>query len=135
MPNAVKMQNLSTVNKDGLSFYVALIIMHWAITLWRSRLLVQPNKQYDEEDLKLMASYGVNCIRLLFSWSKLEPVRGQYNQEYISQLKTVIEATAKYNIYVMLDMHQDAFSKFIFSTADENCQNPLNGWTAHRIGQ
>ena len=95
---------------------------------WQANPAVPTNKQYDEEDLKLMASYGVNCIRLLFSWSKLEPVRSQYNQEYISQLKTVIEAAAKYNIYVMLDMHQDAFSKFIFSTADENCQNPLNGW-------
>jgi endoglycosylceramidase len=95
---------------------------------WQGNPSVPTNKQYDEEDLKLMASYGVNCIRLLFSWSKLEPIRGQYNQEYINQLKTVIETAAKYNIYVILDMHQDAFSKFIFSTADENCQNPLNGW-------
>jgi hypothetical protein len=40
---------------------------------WQANPAVPTNKQYDEEDLKLMASYGVNCIRLLFSWSKLEP--------------------------------------------------------------
>lgn len=93
---------------------------------------VNPNvatvKEYSEDDFKLMASYGMNCVRLLFNWSKLEPERGQYNQAYINQIKRAIEDAAKYNLYVLVDMHQDAYSKFIFTKAEETCENPLSGW-------
>ncbi len=95
---------------------------------WQGNAAVANIKPYEENDLKLMARYGVNCIRLLFSWSKLEPVRGQYNQEYINQLKNVIETAATYNIYVLLDMHQDAWGKYIVSPASEACEKPNKGW-------
>lgn len=95
---------------------------------WQANATVATQKQYEENDLKLMASYGFNCIRLLFNWSKLEPQKGNYNQVYIDEIKHIIEVAARYNIYVLLDMHQDAYSRFIFSTTDEACQNPLNGW-------
>lgn len=95
---------------------------------WQGNAAVANVKPYEENDLKLMASYGVNCIRLLFSWSKLEPVRGQYDQDYINQLKTVIETAAKYDIYVLLDMHQDAWGKYIVSPASEACDKPNKGW-------
>ncbi len=85
-------------------------------------------KNYSKDDFKIMASYGLNCIRLIFNWSKLEPIKGQYNQEYINSIKTAIEDAAKYNIYVLVDMHQDAYSKFIFTKADETCEYPLKGW-------
>jgi endoglycosylceramidase len=95
---------------------------------WQGNAAVATTKRYEENDLKLMASYGVNCIRLLFSWSKLEPVRGQYNQAYISELKNVIETAAKYDIYILLDMHQDAWGKFIVTPVTEPCENPNKGW-------
>jgi endoglycosylceramidase len=95
---------------------------------WQANQAVATQKQYEENDIKLMSKYGFNCIRLLFNWSKLEPQKGIYNQAYINEIKQVIEVAAKYNIYVLLDLHQDAYSKFIYSTPDENCPNPLNGW-------
>ena len=95
---------------------------------WQANPTVATQKQYEENDLKLMAGYGINCIRLLFSWSKLEPVRGQYNQQYIQEIKNVIEAAAEYNIYVLLDMHQDAYSKYIATPQSEVCEKPNKGW-------
>ena len=95
---------------------------------WQANANIPTTKSYEENDLRLMAANGVNCIRLIFNWSNLEPVRGQYNQAYIQELKNFIETAAKYKIYILLDMHQDAYSKFIFSLASENCENPLNGW-------
>lgn len=95
---------------------------------WQGNSAVATTKQYEENDLKLMAANGVNCIRLLFSWSKLEPVRGQYNQVYIQQLKDVIETAAKYNIYILLDMHQDAWGKYIATPATTTCDKPNKGW-------
>ncbi len=95
---------------------------------WIANPDVATVKKYSEDDFKIMASYGFNCIRLVFNWSKLEPTRGQYNQSYIDAIKQAIEAAAKYNIYVLVDMHQDAYSKFIYTKADESCEYPLNGW-------
>lgn len=75
-----------------------------------------------------MAANGINCVRLLFSWSKLEPVRGQYNQAYINELKHFIEVAATYNIYILLDMHQDAWGKYIVSPSTVTCDYPNRGW-------
>lgn len=95
---------------------------------WQANPSVATTKHYDENDFKLMAQYGVNCVRLLFSWSKLEPERGQYNQPYINQLKNAIEIAAKYDIYIMLDMHQDAWGKYIATPPTTTCDKPNKGW-------
>jgi endoglycosylceramidase len=98
------------------------------VDYWSANASVPTTKEYSEDDFRLMASYGFNCVRLAFSWSKLEPVRGQYDQNYINQIKKAIEDAAKYNLYVLLDMHQDAYSKFIVTPLDETCDYPLKGW-------
>lgn len=95
---------------------------------WQANPAVATTKSYEENDLQLMASYGINCIRLLFSWSKLEPTKGNYDQNYINQLKAFIEAAAKYDIYIMLDMHQDAWGKYIVTPPSVSCTFPGRGW-------
>jgi len=95
---------------------------------WQANSDVATVKEYSANDFEIMASYGFNCIRLVFNWSMLEPERGKYNQAYINKIKQAIEDAAKHNIYVLVDMHQDAYSKFIFSQPSENCENPLKGW-------
>ncbi len=95
---------------------------------WQGNSTVATTKIYEENDFKLMSKYGINCIRLLFSWSRLEPTRGQYNQQYIQEIKNIIEVAAKYNIYVLLDMHQDAYGKYIVTPTSAACENPNKGW-------
>jgi endoglycosylceramidase len=95
---------------------------------WHGNLSIPTTKEFDENDFKLMASYGVNCVRLLFSWSKLEPQRGEYNQQYIQQIRNAIELAGKYNIYILLDMHQDAWGKYVVSPLAANCDKPNKGW-------
>ena len=65
---------------------------------WVANPNVPPVKTYDANDFKMMSEYGFNCIRLLFSWSKLEPEKGKYNQAYINEIKSAIENAAKYNM-------------------------------------
>ena len=95
---------------------------------WQGNANVATTKTYTPDDIRMMSSYGFNCIRLLFSWSKLEPERGKYNYDYIRQLKEVIEEAAKYNIYILLDMHQDAWGKYIVTPSDVVCDKPNRGW-------
>jgi endoglycosylceramidase len=95
---------------------------------WQANPTVPAVKPYDPEDIKMMAEYGFNCIRLLFSWSRLEPQKGSYDYNYIQQIQQVIEEAAKYDMYVLLDMHQDAWGKYIATPSDIVCDKPSRGW-------
>lgn len=64
----------------------------------------------DEAMIQKIAANGVNLIRLGFTWAKLEPKPGEYNDAYIDALANVLDVFEKYNIYAFLDMHQDLYS-------------------------
>ncbi|MCL2299061.1 MAG: cellulase family glycosylhydrolase [Firmicutes bacterium] len=55
---------------------------------------------------------GFNMLRLGPCWSKLEPQPGQYDEEYLKIIDGIFDLSAKYGIYVFLDMHQDLWSDF-----------------------
>ncbi|MCZ2392330.1 MAG: glycoside hydrolase family 5 protein [Chitinophagales bacterium] len=95
---------------------------------WRGNPNAPTTATHHIDQFKIMSGYGMNCIRLLFSWSQLEPERGVYHQEYIRQITQVIEDANQYGLNVILDLHQDAYSKFIFSKTEDQCQYPQKGW-------
>ena len=70
----------------------------------------QTYPQLNEEAIKGFAERGFNLIRLGFTWAKLEPQPGKYNDEYLDRIEEVIDLCEKYGIYVFLDMHQDLYS-------------------------
>ena len=95
---------------------------------WQANPSIPTTKNYSPDDIRMMAGYGFNCIRLLFSWSRLEPQRGVYDENYIQSIKTAICDAARYHIYIVLDMHQDAWGKFIATPPDSACTYPNKGW-------
>ena len=54
--------------------------------------------------------------------------QSRYDNAYVQQLVTVIEEAAKYDMYVLLDMHQDAWGKYIATPTDSTCAYPAKGW-------
>lgn len=68
---------------------------------------------FSEQDMKLLKSLGLNVVRLGFMWPGLEPTRGKYNETYLQVMQHIVTLSAKYGIYVLLDMHQDAFSRML----------------------
>ena len=54
--------------------------------------------------------WGVNCIRFIIIWDRLEPEQGVYNEEYLKEIDEKISWAQENNIFVILDMHQDLFS-------------------------
>ncbi|MHB1785794.1 MAG: glycoside hydrolase family 5 protein [Acidimicrobiales bacterium] len=68
-------------------------------------------------DLAQMRSLGFNFIRLAVSWSQLEPNPGTYSTTYISRIAQVVGWAREQGIYVLLDMHEDNYSRFTPQTA------------------
>lgn len=83
------------------------------------------------DDFARMASLGFNVVRMIVHWSLLEPTRGELNQAYIEKIREQVNAAAQQGLYVVLDMHQDAWGKYIATGDDEVCLPPLQpaiGW-------
>lgn len=126
--HAVRGTNPGIYDADGRFVILRGVNYNVLGDYWEANANVPAHKAYSAEDIRMMADYGFNCIRLIVSWSKLEPQQGNYNQQYIQSINNVITEAAKYNIYVMLDMHQDAWGKYIATPADSACSFPNKGW-------
>jgi endoglycosylceramidase len=75
-----------------------------------------------ERDLPRMKAMGFDIIRLALSWSALEPRPGQISASYLDRIAQVVGWARDAGIYVVLDMHQDGWSKFL--APGGNCPPP-----------
>ncbi len=66
-----------------------------------------------QADLAAMAEVGFNSLRLPVSWSLLEPARGHFSQLYIDRIAQVVDWARAIGMYVIVDMHQNAYSPFV----------------------
>ncbi|HEX5265904.1 MAG TPA: cellulase family glycosylhydrolase [Acidimicrobiales bacterium] len=78
------------------------------------------------DDLAQMRALGFNFVRLALSWSQLELTPGRYSTTYLDRIAQVVGWAREQGIYVLLDMHQDAYSRFTPDTAPVNAA-PLVG--------
>ena len=60
--------------------------------------------------LDQLASWGINVIRLPFSWEALEPERGRYDTEYLARYLSLIDSAGERGMRVIVDFHQDVFA-------------------------
>lgn len=76
-------------------------------------------------DFAQMRPLGFDAIRLNLSWSLLEPNPGQIDQTYVDRIAQVVDWAKAQGVYVVLDMHQDAWSKYVFTPPDQACPPPF----------
>lgn len=84
-----------------------------------------------EEDWDAMAAHGFSVVRLLITWSRVEPERDVIDQDYLDRVDSYVRAAAAHGIYTVIDMHQDAYSAFISTTDPAECPpgtSPARGW-------
>jgi endoglycosylceramidase len=55
---------------------------------------------------------GIDVVRLLYIWEAYEPSPGTYDASYLSYYTDAVHAAAAKGIYVIVDFHQDAYSRF-----------------------
>lgn len=86
---------------------------------------------FGEADAERMAQVGWNAVRLLLSWSRVEPEPGVYDESYLDEIAQAVAILESHGIYSILDMHQDAWSATLAARPDENCGEFLEdaiGW-------
>jgi endoglycosylceramidase len=79
------------------------------------------------DDVRMLdpfASWGVNVARLLFIWEAFEPEPGDYDTGYLDYYVSIVDALHARNVWVIVDIHQDAFSRF----ATDGCGEGMPEW-------
>jgi endoglycosylceramidase len=64
-------------------------------------------------DCARMAELGFDFLRLPINWSGVEPSQGSYDEAYLLAVDAAIECSWNAGIYVLVDFHEDAYSKEI----------------------
>lgn len=72
-----------------------------------------------------LPGWGLNTIRLLFTWEAFEPERCRHDDSYLAYYEQVVQWAADRGIYVIVDFHQDAYSRF---TVD-GCGEGFPAWS------
>ena len=89
---------------------------------------VPPYLPLDSPDqLDPLEDWGLNVIRLLFTWEAYEPEEGVYDEAYLQALEDVADAAWERGLYVIVDFHQDAFSRYLAG----GCGDGFPEWAIH----
>jgi hypothetical protein len=64
-------------------------------------------------DVAQMRAMGFDIVRLAVSWSLLEPTPGHYSTAYVDRIAQFVGWAAQQGIYVILDMHEDQYSRYV----------------------
>ena len=68
---------------------------------------------FEEKDAVRFEQLGFDVMRLPVSWSALEPHPRAYSEAFLQKLDQVLDMARRHAFYVVIDMHQDSYSKEI----------------------
>ncbi|MGB9600333.1 MAG: cellulase family glycosylhydrolase [Myxococcota bacterium] len=69
---------------------------------------------------RIIKDAGFNTIRLLFMWEAVEPnEKGVYDEEFLDYFDKIIAKAEEHGIYVLINMHENGFSRHLFVKYNE----------------
>ena len=72
-----------------------------------------------------IAGLGFNAVRLLAIWEAIEPdAQGVYDEDYLDYYEDMVRIAGEHGIYVLVDMHQDIFSRHLYAYYNEETAAP-----------
>jgi endoglycosylceramidase len=85
----------------------------------------------ERRDPRRLRAFGWNAIRLLVSWSRIEPRPGRYDERYLARVRATAARLIRQGLYVFIDFHQDAWGPTLAAREGERCpagSTPALGW-------
>ena len=73
------------------------------------------------------ASWGIDVMRVPFTWAALEPTQGVDDPDWLSRYDQLLDAAWARKIWTILDFHQDMYSESF-------CGDGFPGWTIPDAG-
>lgn len=92
---------------------------------------IPPTIPFDRDDATIMNGIGWSAVRLLVSWSRVEPEPGAYDERYLDEVARLVRLFRRRNLYTIIDFHQDAWGPTLAASPDETCapgSAPAFGW-------
>ncbi len=83
------------------------------VTFDDGRTALEPIPALGSEDCSRMRELGFNLLRLPVNWSGIEPEEGSYDEDYLAAVDAAISCASDAGLFVLVDLHQDAYSKEI----------------------
>ena len=83
------------------------------------------------QDPARMRRIGWNAVRLLVSWSRVEPAPGRYDERYLDLVARTARRLGREGLAVVVDAHQDAWGASLAAPAGTACPpgwTPALGW-------
>src|SRR4051795_3318862 len=118
---AIRGDSAAIVTADGRQVLLRGVNVNQLGDYWQQRPDIPATLPLSEDDFAAMQALGMNEVRVIVHWSKLEPARGSFDEAYLSRIKQAVGWAHEHGIYVVLDMHQDAWGKHIASPRSETC--------------
>lgn len=89
-----------------------------------------PVLPFGARDADRIQGLGWNVVRLILSWSRVEPEPGRYDAGYLTTIARQVGRLRARGIYTILDLHQDAWSATLAARPGEVCAagKPALGW-------
>lgn len=84
------------------------------VTFDDGRTALEPIPAYSATDASAMRGFGFDALRLPINWSGVEPTEdGGFDEAYLDAVEAVVDLAHAEGLRVLLDLHQDAYSKEI----------------------
>ena len=100
-------QKLPPTIKDAFG---RTVILHGLNTAGGAKHSKDNQPWITENDVaKENTEFGFNTVRYLIFWGAIEPKKGEYDENYLAEVKKRVEWYTDRGMYVILDIHQDVY--------------------------
>src|SRR3954447_23442730 len=103
---AIRGDSPAIVTADGRQVLLRGVNVNQLGDYWQQRPDIPATLPLTEDDFQGIRALGMDEVRLIIHWSKLEPQRGKFDAAYLDQIRRAVAWAARNGIYVVLDMHQ-----------------------------
>jgi endoglycosylceramidase len=83
------------------------------VTFDDGRTALEPIPPLTADDCRRMRALGLDHLRLPINWSGIEPDRDVFDEAYLARVDDALACAADAGLWVLVDLHQDAYSKEI----------------------